>query len=95
MWGFGTQEDSGLNRLFPLWEVSLSSLQVSYAGGGRRPGAGPVYKAPAFTLPAQEEPDRAQFILDLVLQGLKQALPPVGLKWASVSCDHLYGHPGP
>lgn len=94
MWGFGTQEDSGLNRLFPLWEVSLSSMQVSCAGGGRRPGAGPVYKAPAFTLPAQEEPDRAQFISDLALQRLKQALPLVGLKWASVSCDHHYGHPG-
>lgn len=92
VWGPG---DSGLDRPFSWWEESLSSLQVSCAGEGGKPGMHPVYKAPAFTLPAREEPDGVQLILDPALQRPKQELPLVGLgKQTSVSYDHRHGYRG-
>lgn len=64
-------------------------------GEGGKPGVHPVYKAPAFTLPAREEPDGVQLILDPALQRPKQELPPVGLgKQTSVSYDHRHGYRG-
>lgn len=92
-WGFGTQGTVAQTDISPGGKRVFLFCKSAVQAEGGRPGVRPVYKAPAFTLPAREEPDGAQLIFYLALQRPKQDLPPVGLgKQTSLSCHHRHGH---